>query len=73
MLPFILVNMAYLKRQIKSVLLLLANEFDTQVDECIKVKQMIDAILAASYYDEETGKLFLDRILEEIETEKVER
>ena len=55
------------------MLLLLANEFDTQVNESMKVKQIIDAILAASDYEEETGKLFLERILEEIETEKLNR
>ena len=50
--------MAYLKRQIKSVLLFLASEFDTQVNENMKVKQIIDAIVVASDYNEKTGNYF---------------
>ena len=62
--------MAYLKRHVKSVLLLLAAEFDTNVSEANKVKEIIDAIISAGDYDEDTGKAFLDRILEELKSEK---
>ena len=60
--------MSYLKRQVKSALLLLATEFDTNFSEANKVKEIIDAIISAEDYEEDTGKAFLDRILEELKS-----
>ena len=50
--------MAYLKRQIKSVLLLLVAEFNTNVSDANKVKEIINAMTGAEDYDEDGGKAF---------------
>ena len=66
--------MAFIKKlnkTIKSTLLLLASEFDTNVNSQNKVKEIIHAILNANDFDEETAKDFLERIEMELETEKL--
>lgn len=61
-----------LKRQRKPVLVLLAAEFDAQIEQEDRVKDIIDKITGASDFDTETGELFLERILEELKEREAE-
>ena len=64
--------MAFLRKQTKKILLLLDEGFERNLSGNPKVQDIIDQIKGALDYDQETVKVFLDRILEEVDKQEKE-